>query len=114
MDGLRSPVEEFPSDEVREEVARSLWELEDDVTFSWLATPYPVLESESTASLGVPSGCVPLCRHAGGGPGPDWASDMYHADPSLFEEDLVSMQEAQWEGQVEVAFSAAQSLGLLP
>ncbi|CAM6091499.1 unnamed protein product [Calypogeia fissa] len=106
-------LEEFPSDEVREEVPRSLWELEDDVTFSRLASPHPVLESEYAASLGIPSGGILLSQLAGSGPGPDWASDLHHADPSLFKEDLVSMQETQCVGQEKVAFSADQSLGLL-
>ncbi|CAM6119738.1 unnamed protein product [Calypogeia fissa] len=60
MEGLRSPAEDFPSDDERAEVARILWALEDDVIFSQPAFPCLLMGSNPSASVGAPSGCALL------------------------------------------------------
>ncbi|CAM6091885.1 unnamed protein product [Calypogeia fissa] len=111
MADLLISVEDFPSDDVWEEVARSLWELEDDVDFSRLSALSLVSEAYHSVSFDLSSGSIPWSRPAAGEPGPEWAASLFPANTTLSEEDFVSIQRALWEELDDVAFSSTRGMG---
>ncbi|CAM6090245.1 unnamed protein product [Calypogeia fissa] len=76
MEGLPVSEGDTLSDEERAEVSRLFWELEDDVAFSRLSSPDAELDLRSSANSVGHSGGSAHIGSAGGGPWPEWASNV--------------------------------------